>query len=127
MSTSNNVLAFPTPGNNNNNNNYAHTRARVSGLPSAIETVFEDVFDIPMRKYHRDQCSFWISEGLDPDIIVAAIQETAGAPFPAWRYTEAIIASCFANNVLSLAKWFDAQERFMEKRRRYRESNQHDR
>lgn len=108
------VLPFTTPNNNNYNNN-AHARVEDQIL-IALDQAFQDVFDFPMRKYHRRMCLAWIAEGMSSEVIILAITQTAGAPFPAWRYTEAIIVNCFAWGILTPEKWLENLERHLERR-----------
>lgn len=109
------VLPFTTPNHNNYNNN-AHTRVEDLQI---LDQTFADVFGYPMRPYHRKVCLRWIGEGVDWAVIDAAIIQTAGAPFPSWRYTEAIIGNCIAWGVLTPMQWLENQQRHYERSQKH--------
>ena len=105
------VLPFPTPNHNNYNNN-AHAR-----VIEELDRSFAEVFGYPMKPYHRKICLQFMAEGMNDVLIMAALNITAGAPVPAWRYTEAILNRWMAAGVKTLEQWTIYETKFQERRR----------
>jgi len=51
-----------------------------------------------------------IDGGMTIEVMIAIIEETAGAPAPSWRYCETIITRCAAEGVQTMVQW-DARRR----------------
>lgn len=55
-----------------------------------------------------------IRDGMSPDVIRAAMDETQTAPRPSWAYCRAILRRCDIENIKTLADWTDSKTRFQQ-------------
>lgn len=56
-----------------------------------------DMMDCPPRPYYRRRFWQWLHAGFEYELLQAAMVDTMCAPTPAWRYLEAILMRCGAD------------------------------
>lgn len=66
------------------------TRTREDML-ELIAEMYADVLERQMPNFIRREIETNLASGYDPEWYLFALKETAGAPRPSWRYTEAIV------------------------------------
>lgn len=70
-----------------------------------IANAYFEVFGRKMLTQQLEDVTSLIVAGMDVQVIVAAIEETAAAPSPSWRYAMAILRRCAAGKITTMEAW----------------------
>ena len=102
----------PEVSNTQDTSSSTTTRVRVRAREEMLQLfgneildAYEDVFGRRMMGLMVEDVNQLLSQGMEAAVIVKAIEETAAAPMPSWRYTMAILRRCAANGVTTLEGW----------------------
>lgn len=92
----------------------ARTRARAE-----VEQYYCDTFGAPTAPpVAIRQMDYALEHGMEPELIMTAIDEAALAPRPSWAYARAIIQRLLAEGVLTPEAYAQRQARFYSRRSR---------
>ena len=59
-----------------------------------------------------DEMAAFLDQGVEPCVIMMALDETAAAPRPSWAYARAILRGCVRDGATTAQGWHDRQARW---------------
>ena len=81
------------------------TRARAK----KVESYYRECFGLPCPPRAQREITWWIRDGVDPDMICEAMDEATMAPRPSWLYARAIVERCRAEGVRTIDAYYERQ------------------
>ena len=69
------------------------------------ESMFADLFGHEPNFWDRRDAAFYLDRGIQPELILLALRDTAAARRPTWTYTVAILRRCLTEGVRTLEDW----------------------
>ena len=89
------------------------TRARAN----MVATYYTECLGTHCPPVARREIMCWLREGVDPDMICAALDEASMAPRPSWLYASAIVKRCIEEGVKTVGDFYERQVRWKNGRR----------
>ena len=68
---------------------------------SRLASIWEDYIEQPCLAIMQRDIKYWLEQGFEPCVIEMAIEQTAYAPRPAWRYLQSIMARSRADEAFT--------------------------
>lgn len=75
------------------------TNGRNSTYLRELLMIYEDSIGRRAPAYVREIMQLMLEDGVHPRVIEYALHQTAMAPYPSWRYAQAIIRRCRADGI----------------------------
>ena len=105
--------ATPTPGTST-------AAPREDELEEALDMLadaYADTFDRRPPRLVTDEMEAMLGQGMEPVVIMWALDEAAAAPRPSWAYARAVLAACAREGVRTAEDWRARQDRWANRRR----------
>ncbi len=97
----------------------ACARAREESRASMLHGQYVEVCEYYAQAFHRSpapgiqrELAVRIRDGMNADVIRAAIDDTMLAPRPSWAYMAAILRRCDLEGIRTMQEWQTSKERF---------------
>lgn len=100
----------------NNNLFFIHspTPARVTDPLTTVLSHWQSMFGT-IFPYMAHDINAWLSAGIEPEVIIAAIEDTARAPRPCWQYTRAIMRRLLLEDCRTISQWHARQQAYAQR------------
>ena len=97
----------------------ARTREEAEARGAMLHGMYVDCCEYYTRTFRRSipfvvqrEIAERIRDGMSPDVIRTAMDETQTAPRPSWAYCRAILRRCDIEGIKTMADWRASKERF---------------
>lgn len=82
-----------------------------------LEDAYADTFDRRPPRLVADEMEVYLAEGMEPVVIMWALDAAAAAPRPSWAYARAILNACAREGVKTAEDWQNRQNRWANRRK----------
>lgn len=94
----------------------AHAREESQDALDMICDCYIDALGRRPAAIIEDEIAEMMAKGVEPCVIMMALDETAAAPRPSWAYCRAILRACIREGATTAQGWRDRQDRWAGRR-----------